>query len=175
MPLTFHTVKMSSHIYPFLFSFFWYVVSAQFTRTPTSVNGVLEYYGVAVDVYNPLPTLIYNCDNLAAICANVQEFLNDNPNVNLPLTLHYDSNSSRSGRRRGSSCPSSWQNSLVVNGISYSCGNYPGQPNVQPGNLPPIVGPVGNWQPMFFFEIPDAAQTGSSGMRFTCDEFPAAS
>ncbi|KAL4888743.1 hypothetical protein BDV59DRAFT_187989 [Aspergillus ambiguus] len=142
-------------------------------RTTSIVAGVAEYTGVAVDVYNPLPTLIYNCYNLKSICKNVEEYLDDNNLVmGTGLDFHYDSLSTSTDRRRRQSCPSkTWTNVLP-----FPCGSDPAQPSVMPGNLPARVGPLPGWQnPDFKMEIPNLLGTGPSGMRYTCDEFPAAS
>jgi len=145
-------------------------------RTISVVAGATVYEGVPVAIYNPLPTVIYNCDRMAAICFNVAEFLSDPVNVAagmgaVPINFHYDG--SWTDIRRGDSCPGNWQANVGVN-----CGNVPGQPNVQPGNLPAaVVQPGAQWNmgPYFQLEIPNAPGTGPSGMRYTCEEFPAAS
>lgn len=142
--------------------------------TSTPVGGVAEYTGQPVDVYNPLPTLIYNCDNLPSICKNVEEYLTDN---NIPigtgLDFHYDSDRKSTGKRRGKSCPGQGAWTKV---LTFPCGSDPAQPVVMPGSLPARVGPLVTWQtPEFEMEIPNLLGNGPSGMRYTCDEFPAAS
>ncbi|RFU25825.1 hypothetical protein B7463_g10511, partial [Scytalidium lignicola] len=114
---------------------------------------------------------------MKAICKNVEEFLDDNNlAIGAGMAFHYDGNSMRAEERGDDSCPRSWQNV-----IGTPCGSVTGQPNVMPGNLPPRVGPILNangqtvWSPQFGSEIPNLAGNGPSGMRFTCDEFPAKS
>ena len=143
-------------------------------RVTSVVNGVAEYTGQPVDVYNPLPTLIYNCDNLPSICANVQDYLNDNTiAMGNGLDFHYDSFSKSTKKRRNQSCRT---NERWTTDLPFPCGSNPAQPNVMPGNLPARVGPLTTWQnPEFRMEIPNLLGTGPSGMRYTCDEFPAAS
>ncbi|GES61328.1 hypothetical protein ATEIFO6365_0006078700 [Aspergillus terreus] len=143
-------------------------------RVTSVVNGVAEYTGQPVDVYNPLPTLIYNCYNLPSICANVQDYLNDNNIVmGNGLDFHYDSFSKSTKKRRNQSCRT---NERWTSDLPFPCGSDPAQPSVMPGNLPARVGPLTTWQnPEFRMEIPNLFGTGPSGMRYTCDEFPAAS
>ncbi|OQE37228.1 hypothetical protein PENCOP_c010G08407 [Penicillium coprophilum] len=143
--------------------------------TSAPAGGVPEYTGQPVDDYSPvLPTLIYNCDNLPSICKNVEEYLVDNAiQIGAGLDFHYDSDPKSTEKRRRKSCPSkgAW-----VNVLPFPCGSDPAQPNVMPGNLPARVGPLATWQgPEFEMEIPNLLGTGPSGMRYTCDEFPAAS
>ncbi|EPS27277.1 hypothetical protein PDE_02220 [Penicillium oxalicum 114-2] len=148
--------------------------SVALDRVTSTVAGVAEYTGQPVDVYGPLPTLIYNCNNMPSICKNVQEYLDDNGlQMGGGLDFHYDSDGSSTKKRRRQSCPgsSAWTNSLP-----FPCGSDPAQPNVMPGNLPARVGPLATWlNPEFEMEIPNLLGTGPSGMRYTCDEFPAAS
>ncbi|KAI1327922.1 hypothetical protein F5Y16DRAFT_166950 [Xylariaceae sp. FL0255] len=170
------------------FLFCWVrICLAQLPKT-TSIppgGGPAQYAGVVVDVYNPLPTLIYNCDDMAAICWNAAEMLADPSNAALnalnPKVFHYDTDSSHTATRNSASCPGTWQNQLPA-----TCGSVPGQPNVQPGSLPPNVAapgvahanagfPGGMWTPEFNNEITNAAGNGPSGMVFTCEEFPSAS
>jgi hypothetical protein len=142
--------------------------------TSTPVGGVAEYTGQPVDVYTPLPTLIYNCDNLPSICKNVEEYLTDNSiPMGTGLDFHYDSEKKSTEKRRRQSCPGQGAWTIVLNS---ACGSDPAQPLVMPGSLPARVGPLATWQnPEFEMEIPNLLGTGPSGMRYTCDEFPAAS
>ncbi|KAL5354921.1 hypothetical protein BJX96DRAFT_170177 [Aspergillus floccosus] len=143
-------------------------------RVTSVVNGVAEYTGQPVDVYNPLPTLIYNCANLPSICANVQDYLTDNNiAMGIGLDFHYDSFSKTTKKRRNQSCR---PNERWTSDLPFPCGSDPAQPLVMPGNLLARVGPLATWpNPQFRMEIPNALGTGPSGMRYTCDEFPAAS
>ena len=141
--------------------------------TTTDANGNIVFMATAVEVYNSLPTLIHNCDNLPAICANFARYKSLNSITNGPYYFHYDENEDRKKKRRNSSCPKSWQKYLPGGA---KCGSVPGQPNVMPFNLPPVVGVAGGpWTPIFGDEIANAANDGPSGMKYTCDELPAAS
>ncbi|KAF9885052.1 hypothetical protein FE257_000783 [Aspergillus nanangensis] len=143
--------------------------------TSTDANGNVVFAGRPVDIYNPLPTLIYNCDNIPSICANVGEYLAINGfQMGNGLEFHYDSLNKNTKRRRKQSCPE--KGAWVTRYLNIPCGDNPVAPQVMPGSLSPTVGPLLNWpKPEFQMEIPNAAGDGPSGMRYTCDEFPAAS
>ncbi|TGJ85455.1 hypothetical protein E0Z10_g3313 [Xylaria hypoxylon] len=167
-----------------LFSLYCETLAANLGKAASTVNGGALYYGTAVD-NGPaaVPTIVYNCDRLRAICWNLNEFMTDatNPGYGaVPLFFHYDGDRTRKNTRRAFSCPRNWQTFHLRN----RCGSVTGQPNVVPGNLPPIVvqpipetGPQ-LWTPSgprFNNEIPNLTNTASSGMFFSCEEMPAAS
>ncbi|KAI0542148.1 hypothetical protein GGR58DRAFT_454175 [Xylaria digitata] len=167
-----------------LSSLYCETLAVELGKRVSTVNNQPLYYGTAVDEGPAaVPTVIFNCDRLKAICWNLQEFMNDQTNTGygtLPLTFHYDGDMERKNTRREFSCPENWQRAHLGN----RCGSVPGQPNVEPGNLPPVVvRPVPTdgpqlWTPSgprFNNEIPNLTNTASSGMAFTCEEMPAAS
>ncbi|KAF2965936.1 hypothetical protein GQX73_g7641 [Xylaria multiplex] len=166
-----------------LSSLYYKTLAVELGKRVSTVNNQPLYYGTAVDQGPAVPTVIFNCDRLRAICWNLQEFMNDQTNTGygaLPLIFHYDRDMERKVTRRDFSCPQNWQRKHLGN----RCGNVPGQPNVEPGNLPPVVVPPvpvegpQPWTPRgpnFNNEIPNLANTASSGMAFTCEEMPAAS
>lgn len=149
--------------------------AVSFDRITSVVNGAAEYSGTAVSVFNPLPTLMYNCDEMPAICKNVEQYMNTNnlAPMGAGWEFHYHNSPGSKGhtKRRGSAvCPSTWAKNRVP-----QCGTDPTQPNVVPGNLPPIVmAKTAAGLGKFNYEIPDTTGA-SSGMAFTCDEFPARS
>ncbi|KAJ2991848.1 hypothetical protein NUW58_g2369 [Xylaria curta] len=165
------------------FGLYCHVLAAQLDKATSIVAGQPVYYGTAVDHPPALPTIVYNCDRLRAICWNLAEFMNDQTNPGygaFPLIFHVDTHRNRKNTRRSFSCPDDWQSRHLGN----TCGNVPNQPPVQPGNLPPIVvdkvepGEPEPWNPrgpLFNNEIPNLFQTASSGMFFSCEEMPAAS
>lgn len=64
-----------------------------------------------------MPTLIYNCAKMPAICTNLNRRnpLTPRPGGGLgqlvggPITLHFDTDTKRRDRRRAFACPSSWK------------------------------------------------------------------
>lgn len=143
------------------------------------------------------PLLIYNCAKMPAICRNVNQrnpLLAVSGNLaagnlgklnpgNTPgglnyLQLTYDTNNNNKRGRRNAACPSRWklthpcpepnQPLTVASGDSWNFGGYIGQGwNRAPlGQLVP--GQAG------YNVIADPANTGPSGMMWTCDEWPPA-
>jgi len=144
-------------------------------RQTSIVGNIAIYSGTPVAVYPTLPTLIYNCNELQAICQNVQEYITTNTLISLGTgwDFHYQHSPGGTGntKKRGRQvCPSNWNTNR-----NPPCGSQQGQPNVNPGQLPPTVllrPPLG--PAIFQSEISDAVGN-PSGMAFTCDEFPARS
>ncbi|KAF8541870.1 hypothetical protein BDD12DRAFT_730789 [Trichophaea hybrida] len=138
-------------------------------RQTSVVNNVALYSSTRVSVFPTLPTLIYNCNELQAICQNVEQYITTNGLGNLGngWDFHYQRSTTNSATRGRQVCPGNWNKMRVP-----SCGTQPGQPDVNPGGLSPAVmtHPPG----IFQAEIPDLAGN-PSGMSFTCDEFPARS
>lgn len=164
-----------------------YFLTPALAQTST-VNGRAEYQGTAVAT-NPhgIPTLVYNCAKLPAICSNVNQ---RNPlEVQSPgrpgqygklrsvsyIEMNYDTDTQRKDGRRDSVCPCKWSSThtcpetnqppTVPGGSSYSSGSFAAarliQPNVQKGD-------VG------YNTIANAAGI-VSGMVWSCDEWPPAS
>ncbi|MCJ1283616.1 hypothetical protein MMC26_002947 [Xylographa opegraphella] len=156
-----------------------------FTSAQTStVNGQAVYSGTPVATNpNGIPTLIYNCAKLPAICQNVNR---RNPLTALGpgqygtllgndhIELNYDTDAARHEARNKDVCPGSWKNThpcpetnqpyTVPQGSSYNHGGYP-PARYNPNNLAP--GASG------YNKIADS-QGGESGMIWTCDEWPPA-
>lgn len=153
----------------------------------STVNGVAQYAGTPVQQNpNGIPTLVYNCAKLPAICQNV--------NRRNPLTprttgfgalqgvnhveLHYDTDGGRINSRRNVACPSNWklthtcpepnQPETVPAGSRLGSGSYPARRYVDPTlPAPLVIGDPG------YNAIANRAG-GHSGMIWTCDEWPPA-
>ncbi|KAM3066305.1 hypothetical protein ACMFMG_003184 [Clarireedia jacksonii] len=149
--------------------------------------GGSTYLATPVVIPAPLPTLYYNCEIMPAICKNVQDWLTANNEV-LPKTFHIQTQNERNtATRRGESCPDTWS-------VTHTCPELIGQPQTIYGygryingnpaysmyqftptlletslvSVPPVFSP-------FNKEIQGTAAGDSSGLAFTCDEFPPAS
>ncbi|KAK5741798.1 hypothetical protein LTR17_003789 [Elasticomyces elasticus] len=144
--------------------------------------------GIATAVYsstpvgtNPqgIPTLLYNCAKLPAICNNVNSAYPLSPAVvgtatyrSIPTAsqgyyeFNLDKDTVRKNRRRRLSCPANWKS-------SHACPERD-QPLVVGAGKSVSDGFVGSLlEPGISYQIAD--QEGvSSGMDWTCDEFPAA-
>jgi hypothetical protein len=148
--------------------------------------GGQTYLGSPVVVELTLPTLYYNCALMPAICANVQQWLTANSQV-LPKDFHIQvGNERNTAIRRSKSCPSNWAANhpcpepfgqpTVVHGWGQYINGNAGRTMVQFGNSllsdltanPPI-------QSIFTNEIEGTVTGESSGLGYTCDEFPPAS
>lgn len=150
----------------------------------STVGGVAQFSGtpVATNPYG-IPTLLYNCAKLPAICQNVnsRNALEDRGGGKLGLLvandhieLNYDTDEVRKNARRAAVCPSSWktthlcpepnQPNTVPQGSSYGMGSFPAA-RFNPHGL--LVGSPG------YNSIADA-NGGNSGMIWTCDEWPPA-
>ena len=164
-------------------SIFTLLVRITYTQTST-VNGTAEFSGTPVATNpNGVPTLIYNCAKLPAICQNVNRTnplqsraggrlgeLQGNPFIE----LNFDTDPVRHRNRNSGVCPGTWktthacpeinQPNTVPGGSSYGSGSYPAARFIQP-NL--VQGNAG------FNKIADATG-GDSGMIWTCDEWPPA-
>ncbi|PQE32174.1 hypothetical protein CJF32_00009894 [Rutstroemia sp. NJR-2017a WRK4] len=148
--------------------------------------GGLKYLGSPVVVQPTLPTLYYNCVLMPAICANVQQWLTANAQA-LPKDFHIQTGNDRNTAiRRRQSCPNDWSTKhpcpeplfqpAVVHGYGKFINGNAGRTMVQFGNSlftdltanPPIVS-------IFTNEIAGTVAGESSGLGYTCDEFPPAS
>ncbi|KAK3675425.1 hypothetical protein LTR78_004508 [Recurvomyces mirabilis] len=152
----------------------------------STVNGQALYSATPV-LQNPLgvPTLVYNCAKVPALCKNVNGNGGAYSLSTLPgglngglangnyLTLHVDPDADRGDDRRTESCPGNWKKNhvcpepdqpLVVpapfnkGGRTVSTGGFVGYA---------MDGSVSNYRIL----DPSGAQTG---MAWTCDEFPPA-
>lgn len=151
----------------------------------STVNGVAEYRGtpVATHPYG-IPTLVYNCAKLPAICQNVNT-RNRLQNVvgigglglgklvgNAYIELNYDTNQARKDERRLSVCPQSWR-------ITHPCPET-NQPNTVPADTSLGQGswPVARFNPQNLRPVDSGYNTiangngGNSGLIWTCDEWP---
>ncbi|KAH7113230.1 hypothetical protein B0J11DRAFT_541761 [Dendryphion nanum] len=137
------------------------------------------WYGTAVQTSAPKATLIYNCALMPAICENVQQWINNDPiSRSLPRDFHMDLNSRHTSKRREKSCPGTWRLTHpcpelfpeVVRGWNTTSRTF-----TSPGNslLPAIPG--NPFTAAFTNEIAAANGVDSSGLAYTCDEFPPAS
>jgi len=153
------------------------------------VGGIAMYSGTRVAT-NPLgiPTLVYNCAKLPAICRNVNR---RNPLANTVTTngrlglgnlrgtnyieLNYDTDSQRHAERRNDVCPKNWKQThtcpetdqprTVRKGSSLGDGSFA---VARYNSNPPVtLGQAG------FNKIADD-QGAFSGMIWTCDEWPPA-
>jgi hypothetical protein len=148
--------------------------------------GGLTYLATPVVVQPTLPTLYYNCAIMPAICANVQQWLTDNNQV-LPKNFHIQTlNARNTANRRSQSCPDTWSATHicpellgqpgVVHGYGRNINGNPAYTMVQFGNTllnnpnanPPTISTFTN-------EIAGTVAGESSGLGYTCDEFPPAS
>ncbi len=154
----------------------------------STVNGVAQYAGTPVQQNpNGIPTLVYNCAKLPAICQNVNRRNPLTPRTTgfgalqgaSHLELHYDTNTARTDTRRGIACPSGWkkthvcpetnQPETVPAGSRLGSGSFPARRYVDP-NLPV---PLQRGEPGYNAIANRAG--GHSGMIWTCDEWPPAS
>lgn len=91
------------------------------------IGGSLHYEGTpVVTLAAGIPTLIYNCAKMPAICYNVdqREHLDDDFLVrNPPLTFHFDTDPQRNKKRRDRACPERWYQ-------DHTCPEVGGQPPV---------------------------------------------
>lgn len=151
----------------------------------STVAGTAEYLGTPVQTNpNGVPTLVYNCAKLPAICKNVN---NRNPingggdsspgTLILPagvdhIELNSDPDESRHSTRNGQACPSRWK-------ISHACPE-PGQPRTVPKGA--SVG-FGSFIGQKFNNVPQGGDGSNMiadrfgnyrGMIWTCDEWPPA-
>ncbi|KAI1749014.1 hypothetical protein F4782DRAFT_514853 [Xylaria castorea] len=139
------------------------------------------------------PLLIYNCAKMPSVCRNVNQVNPLSPIVGNPaagnigrlnqgqnggqdyITLTYDTNANRKRTRRNTACPSRWKVShpcpqtdqppTVASHTSWGFGSYIGL-RWNPNNL--MMGQAG------YNVIANVANTGPSGMIWTCDEWPPA-
>ncbi|KAH9211057.1 hypothetical protein DL95DRAFT_465264 [Leptodontidium sp. 2 PMI_412] len=134
-----------------------------------------------------LPTLYYNCAIMPAICSNVQAWLVNNGQA-LPREFHIQTgNDKNTDKRRNKSCPGSWSRThtcpepigqpATVFGYGVNLNGNPAPQMLTFGNslmannpatVPPTVSPFKN-------EIEGIGTAESSGLAYTCDEFPPAS
>ncbi|KAK4900722.1 hypothetical protein LTR49_027411 [Elasticomyces elasticus] len=159
------------------------LITGSFCQTST-----ITIDGVATAVYsstpvgtNPqgIPTLLYNCAKLPAICNNVNSAYPLSPTVvsattyrSIPTAsqgyyeFNLDKDTVRKNRRRRLSCPANWKS-------SHTCPE-PDQPPVVGAGKSVSDGFVGSLlEPGISYQIAD--QEGvNTGMAWTCDEFPAA-
>jgi hypothetical protein len=159
------------------------LVSAQIS----TVNGQALYSATPVQQHpHGIPTLAYNCAKLPSICENVNR---RNPLNRIPaglttlqgvnhVELHYDTNSARRDARRGTVCPNNWKN-------HHPCPETnPRQPNTVPqgaalgtggGSYPPArYNPNGLTMGDPAYNTIANASGGTSGMIWSCDEWPPA-
>jgi hypothetical protein len=161
------------------------IASTVFADSTSTVGGVAEYKGTQVQTNpNGIPTLVYNCAKLPAICKNVN---NRNPiagggdsspgTLTLQggvdhIELNADTDKTRHDARNGAACPERWKNShacpergqpvTVPRGASVGSGSFVGQ---KYNNVP--QGDAGSNM------IADAAGT-YRGLLWSCDEWPPA-
>ena len=149
-------------------------VNAQFQQTLDAGSNPPTYLQSAVVIPNPLPTLVYNCAIMPAICSNVQAWATAQ-NLQLPLTLHYDADTGRKSSRGSTACPDTWS-------VTHTCPetNQPavhGYDRTNPAL--PVMVQYGTAlltnEVEFVNEIAGATPQDSSGLAYTCDEFPARS
>lgn len=154
----------------------------------------------SIPVYGQVPLLEYNCAKMPAICRNVNQ---RNPLQNVPgvagagnlgaldtghtpgglsyITLNYDTNPANKRRRRTAACPNSWP-------ATHHCPE-PNQPPVvqaRTGGRQGDLWGMGSWQGVrwnpnnlppgsaAYNLIANAAGTASSGLFWSCDEWPPA-
>ncbi|KEY73171.1 hypothetical protein S7711_04137 [Stachybotrys chartarum IBT 7711] len=156
----------------------------------STVNGQAVYQATPVQ-QNPhgIPTLVYNCAKLPALCQNVhqrnplQAVTQAPPRPNglgalqgvTHILLHFD-RAGNAGLRRGTACPSgSWRRThtcpetnqphTVPRGSMLGSGSYPAA-RYNPNNI--AAGQPG-------YNVIANSQQQHSGMMWTCDEFPPAS
>lgn len=142
------------------------------------------YLGTPVLAQPTMPTMYYNCALMPAICNNVQQWLTDNNHV-LPRDFHVQTENTKNARSRGDdSCPGDWATThtcpeligqpAIVHGYGQNINGNPLYTMVQFGNglllnnfvsVPPSYAPFTN-------EIQGIGQGESSGLAYTCDEFP---
>jgi hypothetical protein len=60
------------------------------------------------------PTLVYNCNNVPALCKNVRAFLG----AATTATMHFDVERQRDDLRRAQSCPRTWISTPRANGAN---------------------------------------------------------
>lgn len=128
-----------------------------------------------------IPTLVYNCHNVPALCNNVEKAGRVGAAAgNYPNGFEafgWDPDSTRKRRRRTRRCGSGWKTSPDLNpGSAVQGCPHPNQPPVHPLNaiLPP--GAV-HLDPMSYALLTQDPTSGSatySGIMLTCDEFPPA-
>ena len=128
-----------------------------------------------------IPTLVYNCHNVPALCANVEQAGRAGAAAgNYPNGFEafgWDPDSTRKLRRRTKRCGSLWKNSPDLNpgSLNRGCPN-PNQPPIHPLNA---INPPGgvHMDPSNYALLTLDPTTGSnvpSGIMLTCDEFPPA-
>lgn len=142
------------------------------------------------------PLLIYNCAKMPSICRNVNGrnplqtvpgnaaagnigLLNPGQNGGLNyITLTFDTSNNNKRRRRDTACPSNWKAQL-----QNACPRANQPPTIPSGSswssLTSYVGMRWNPNGILFGKagynvIANQAQTGPSGMIWTCDEWPPA-
>ncbi|KAI9723353.1 MAG: hypothetical protein M1812_001237 [Candelaria pacifica] len=142
---------------------------------------------ISVTAVASIPTMAYNCRNVPALCANVQQnyaqYGIPNHQGNGVAEFVYDPSSKKGGRnskRRKRRCPDDWKNEKlpdpnVPGGTRPRCPEL-NQPDISPPGVarsPPHVDPDG---PPFVIEgVEDAnGESQLSGLIMTCDEFPPA-
>lgn len=161
------------------------IAGTAFGDSTSTVAGTAEYKGTAVQTNpNGIPTLVYNCAKLPAICKNVN---NRNPisggGASSPGTLtlqggvdyielNADTDQARHDSRNGAACPDRWKRThacperdqpvTVPRGASVGSGSFVGR---KYNNVP--QGDDGSNM------IADA-QSNYRGMIWTCDEWPPA-
>ena len=176
-------------------------IEAATTVTITSrtvINQLTSTYTSTITATsNPagIPTLIYNCAKMPAICNNVDQYLHrqvppaglDPLYKTIPgngyLDFHYDSNRYRVNARRNSVCPGNWYNNhpcpepsqppvVVAGGWVNARGDFQGEAFVGGTRIEPnSANPIG----AMLFEITNPARGSAyQGMIWSCDEFPPA-
>ena len=170
------------------------VTSGRADSTST-VEGVAQYSGTPVQTNpNGIPTLVYNCAKLPAICKNVnaRNPINGggdnapgtliNPAGGDHIDLNIDTSDARCKQRRRAACPSTWK--LIHNPRQPFACPEPNQPLTVPQGESIITGGfVGSrWRK----NVPDLSRTtlgalmiadsqgNYRGMIWTCDEWPPA-
>jgi hypothetical protein len=178
--------------FPSIYGLACLALSQLFILSPaqTSTSSIGTYSATPIRE-NPhgIPTLVYNCAKMPAICTNVhwRNSLQAEPAAggqNLGqlaggaahIELHYDTDVTRKAQRRDSVCTSDWarlhpcpennpaQPPTVPSGASYNRGSWPAQ-RFNPSGLT-ISRPGYN-------RIADD-QGNDSGLIWTCDEWPPA-
>ncbi|CZR51256.1 uncharacterized protein PAC_01131 [Phialocephala subalpina] len=153
-------------------------VNAQYQQTLDAGSNPPTYLGTPVAIPNPLPTLIYNCAIMPAICNNVQAWIQAQ-GLTLPHTFHYDTDTFRKEARGERACPTGRNNRWSLN---HNCpeANQPAVHGyIRTVRVVPAMVQYGTAllmnQAMFTYEIAGNPATESSGLAYTCDEFPARS